>query len=50
MSAGRYRLAVLSFDAEGRLRYWPDALLGVDAGGRISEIRRLGGTRPQGTP
>jgi len=44
----RYRLAVLTFDRFGKLLYRPDALLGIDEDGRISELRSLRGVARKG--
>jgi guanine deaminase len=44
----RYRLSLLSYDSSERLRYYPDAILGIDSAGRINEVTALKGRRPKG--
>ena len=45
MKAVGYRLGVLTYDDRDNLLYWPDAVLSVDAKGRIASVRRAGSVK-----
>ncbi len=45
MRPRKLRISVLTFDKKDRLVYWPDALLSVNARGRIDGLSRVGKSR-----